>query len=86
MSGDQAENESESSLPTFRPFTREELAIIENRISEKKLAAKKKQEKLARNIAVRIDSTYVFRGRERRGTTQEDDETFSLLLSFFEVC
>ena len=63
MSGDQAENESESSLPTFRPFTREELAIIENRISEKKLAAKKKQEKLARNIAVRIDSMCVFRGR-----------------------
>ena len=56
MSGDQAENESESSLPTFRPFTREELAIIENRITEKKLAAKKKEERRARNIAVRVDS------------------------------
>ena len=52
MSENQAENESESSLPTFRPFTREELAVIENRISEKKLAAKKKAERRARNIAV----------------------------------
>ena len=53
MSENQAENESESSLPTFRPFTREELAVIENRITEKKLAAKKKAERRARNIAVR---------------------------------
>ena len=52
MSENQAENESESSLPTFRPFTREELAVIENRITEKKLAAKKKAERRARNIAV----------------------------------
>ena len=52
MSENQAENESES-LPTFRPFTREELAVIENRITEKKLAAKKKAERRARNIAVR---------------------------------
>ena len=52
MSENQAENESDASLPTFRPFTREELAVIENRISEKKLAAKKKAERRARNIAV----------------------------------
>lgn len=52
MSENQAENDSESSLPTFRPFTREELAVIENRITEKKLAAKKKAERRARNIAV----------------------------------
>jgi hypothetical protein len=52
MSENQAEDVSESSLPVFRPFTREELAVIENRISEKKLAAKKKADKLARNIAV----------------------------------
>ena len=53
MSENQAENESDASLPTFRPFTREELAVIENRITEKKLAAKKKAERRARNIAVR---------------------------------
>ena len=39
-------------LPTFRPFTREELAIIDNRILENKLAAKKRQERRDRNIAV----------------------------------
>ena len=43
----------EEELPTFRPFTREELATIENRIFENKLAAKKKQEQRDRNIAVR---------------------------------
>ena len=53
MSDIQAENDSESSLPTFRPFTREELAIIENRISEKRAAAIKRAERRARNIAVR---------------------------------
>ena len=52
MSDIQAENDSESSLPTFRPFTREELAIIENRISEKRAAAIKRAERRARNIAV----------------------------------
>jgi len=52
MSDTQAENDSENSLPTFRPFTREELAIIENRIEEKKLSAKKKAERRARNKAV----------------------------------
>ena len=46
------ENDSESSLPTFRPFTREELAIISNRIEEKRAAAIKRAERRARNIAV----------------------------------
>ena len=53
MSDIQAENDSESSLPTFRPFTREELAIISNRIEEKRAAAIKRAERRARNIAVR---------------------------------
>lgn len=53
---DNSDNESEASLPTFRPFTREELAIIENRILEKNLAAKKKAEKRAKNIAEFGDS------------------------------
>ena len=68
MSDNQSDNESEASLPTFRPFTRfvqglqtvifhflhfrEELAVIENRILEKELVAKKKAEKRAKNIAV----------------------------------
>lgn len=52
MSGG-GENDSESNLPVFRPFTREELATIENRIMEKKTAAKKRAERRARNIAVR---------------------------------
>ena len=39
---------------TFRPFTREELEVIEKRIFEKKLAAKKQEEKLAKNIRVRM--------------------------------
>ena len=42
----------EDELPTFRPFTREELATIDNRIFENKLAAKKRQERRDRNIAV----------------------------------
>ena len=79
MSGDQAENESESSLPTFRPFTREELAIIENRITEKKLAAKKKEERRARNIAVRFDSISL--GRQGPAV-----KVGGCLLIFFEVC
>ena len=54
MSDNQSDNESEASLPTFRPFTREELAIIENRILEKALAAKKKAEKRAKNFAVSL--------------------------------
>ena len=34
-------------------YFREELAVIENRILEKELVAKKKAEKRAKNIAVR---------------------------------
>ena len=41
------------SQPIFRPFTREELEIIETRIFEKKLLEKKRAEKKAKNIAVR---------------------------------
>ncbi len=53
MSGTGGDNENESeNLPVFRPFTREELAIIENRILQKKIAAKKRAERQARNIAV----------------------------------
>ena len=48
----------EEELPTFRPFTREELATIENRIFENKLEAKKKQEQRDKNIAVRIFSNF----------------------------
>ena len=44
--------EAEEELPTFRPFTREELATIDNRIFENKLAEKKKQERRDKNIAV----------------------------------
>ena len=43
----------EEELPVFRPFTRDELSTIENRIFENKLAAKKKAERRDRNIAVR---------------------------------
>ena len=53
MSDTAAENDSESSLPVFRPFTREELAVIEHRIEEKKISAQKKAERNARNKAVR---------------------------------
>jgi hypothetical protein len=52
MSDTQAENDSESSLPVFRPFTREELAVIDERIQEKRLKAEKKAERRARNKAV----------------------------------
>ena len=43
----------EPDLPRFRPFTREELEIIEGRIFDKKLQEKKKAEKRAKNVAVR---------------------------------
>ena len=46
--------EAEEDLPTFRPFTREELATVDNRIFENKLAKKKKQERRDKNIAVSI--------------------------------
>ena len=42
----------EPDLPVFRPFTREELEIIESKIFDKKLQAKKKAEKRAKNVAV----------------------------------
>lgn len=71
MSENQAENESDASLPTFRPFTREELAIIENRIIEKKLAAKKKAERRARNIAEFGDSA---RARKLYEQDSDDDD------------
>ena len=44
----------EPDLPTFRPFTREELELIENKIFDKKLQAKKKADKRAKNVAVRF--------------------------------
>lgn len=69
MSDNQSDNESEASLPTFRPFTREELAIIENRILEKNLAAKKKAEKRAKNIAEFGDSA-----RARKLYADDDDD------------
>jgi hypothetical protein len=42
----------ERDLPVFRPFTREELEIIEGKIFDKKLQEKKKAEKRAKNVAV----------------------------------
>ena len=48
--------EADEDLPTFRPFTREELATIDNRIFENKLAEKKKQERRDKNIAVSISN------------------------------
>ena len=54
MSDLAAENDSESSLPVFRPFTREELAVIDERIQEKRLKAEKKAERRARNKAVSL--------------------------------
>ena len=56
MSDIAAENDSESSLPVFRPFTREELAVIDERIEEKRLKAEKKAERRARNKAVSVES------------------------------
>ena len=44
--------EDEAAAPTFRHFTREELERIEAKIFEKKLAAKKRAEKRAKNILV----------------------------------
>ena len=44
----------EPDLPAFRPFTREELELIENKIFDKKLQAKKKADKRAKNVAVRF--------------------------------
>ena len=63
IGGTGGENDSESSLPTFRPFTREELAIIEKRIHDKAVAAKKRAEKRAKNIAVSNDGDIYGRRR-----------------------
>lgn len=49
------DDDDDSNLETFRPFTREELEATEKRIFEKKLAAKKLEEKMAKNIKVSID-------------------------------
>ena len=38
---------------------REELALIENRILEKEMAAKRRAERLAKNIAVRFKRTKI---------------------------
>ena len=43
-------------LKVKRNVPREELAIIENRILEREMAAKRRAEKLAKNIAVNISS------------------------------
>ena len=45
-------DEDEESLPIFRHFTREDLAIIENVIFENKLREKKKEERRQQNIKV----------------------------------
>ena len=58
MSDIQGENDSDNQLPLFRPFTREELAVIESTINQKKLAAKKRAERKAANIAVRTSPHY----------------------------
>lgn len=53
MSDNHGENDSDNGPPIFRPFTREELAAIEDTIYQKKMAAKKRAERKAANIAVR---------------------------------
>ena len=47
-------DEDEESLPIFRHFTREDLAIIENVIFENKLREKKKEERRQQNIKVSL--------------------------------
>jgi len=71
MSDNHSDNESEVILPTFRPFTREELAIIENRILERELNAKRKAEKRAKNIAEFGDSA---RARKLYAADSDDEE------------
>ena len=63
----------EDDLPTFRPFTREELAAIENRIFENKLAEKKKAERRDRNIAEFGEGARA-RKMYENDTDDEDDE------------
>eukprot|EP00095_Tigriopus_kingsejongensis_P001223 maker-scaffold1412_size42778-snap-gene-0.8 protein:Tk01223 transcript:maker-scaffold1412_size42778-snap-gene-0.8-mRNA-1 annotation:"para sodium channel alpha subunit variant 4" len=55
MSDTHGENESDNGLPVFRPFTREELAAIEHTIYQKKMAAKKRAERKAANIAFPLE-------------------------------
>ena len=54
---DNESDDSEAPLPTFRPFTRDELANIENRILERKMAEKKKEEQRKKFIEV---FTFIF--------------------------
>lgn len=68
-----SDNESMESLPTFRPFTREEFANIEQRIFEKKLAEKKKEELRQKNIAEFGDSARAKKLYEEE-SEDEDDE------------
>jgi hypothetical protein len=48
--------EAEEDLPVFRPFTREELAVVKNRIFENKYAAKKKAKIYSSTIQKIINS------------------------------
>ena len=61
-------------LPTFRPFTRDELATIENRIYEDKLAAKKKAERRDRNIAEFGEGARARKMYENDTDDEEDDD------------
>ena len=63
----------EEDLPTFRPFTRDELSVIENRIFENKLAEKKKAERRDRNIAEFGEGARA-RKMYENDTDEEDDE------------
>ena len=53
----------------IKQILREELAIIENRILEKNLAAKKKAEKRAKNIAVSSICSHKTGWQKLRGST-----------------
>ena len=64
----------EDDLPTFRPFTRDELATIENRIYEDKLAAKKKAERRDRNIAEFGEGARARKMYENDTDDEEDDD------------
>ena len=64
----------EEDLPTFRPFTRDELAVIENRIYEDKLAAKKKAERRDRNIAEFGEGARARKMYENDTDDEEDDD------------
>ena len=49
-------DEEDESLPIFRHFTREDLAIIDNAIFENKLREKKRAEKRAQNVKVKFQN------------------------------